>query len=156
MPSTLRLPTKGGPPLHSFSFARSNIFDERSTEYFVTTMEAKYEQKVSEFSPEGPKRDEHWAIIEHSMETCNEWYDEEQGKWLMGDIFSMQTSSLHLASSGSRGYCTTMNGRKLRAGMMGGGENYLLMWRRNAKGFSKDSNESQQDCPIRMIRCQTT
>ncbi|KAI5995354.1 hypothetical protein EDC04DRAFT_2802275 [Pisolithus marmoratus] len=121
------------------------ILNERSTEYFVTTMEAIFKQKISEFSPEGPKRDEHWVAIERAMGTCKEWYDEEEGKWLMGNIFS---------------YADILTASRLflpqEVGMMGSGKSYLLMWRRNAKGFSKDSNESQQDCPIRMIGCQST
>ncbi|KAI6047783.1 hypothetical protein EDC04DRAFT_2863964 [Pisolithus marmoratus] len=66
----------------------SQILNKRSAEYFIAAREAQFKEKISEFSPEGPKRDEHWATIERAMETCKEWYDKEAGKWLMGDVFS--------------------------------------------------------------------
>ncbi|KAI6031238.1 hypothetical protein BKA83DRAFT_88250 [Pisolithus microcarpus] len=76
-------------PSIPFHFLRtSQILSERSAEYFITTKAALLRRKFSEFSPEGPKRDEHWAIIKRAMETLKEWYDKEEGKWLMGDIFS--------------------------------------------------------------------
>ncbi|KAI6102691.1 hypothetical protein EDD16DRAFT_1494576 [Pisolithus croceorrhizus] len=76
-------------PSIPFHFLRtSQVLNERSREYFVTTKAAQMRRKFSEFSPEGPKRDEHWAIIKRAMETLKEWYDKEEGKWLMGDIFS--------------------------------------------------------------------
>lgn len=78
-----------GRPAFKFPFLRvSRILNERSMEYFITTREELHKEKFSEFSPEGPKRDEHWAIIKRAMETCKEWYDKEEGKWLMGDVFS--------------------------------------------------------------------
>ncbi|KAI6120885.1 hypothetical protein EDD16DRAFT_806150 [Pisolithus croceorrhizus] len=66
----------------------SQILDERSAECYITTKEVMFKAKISEFSPEGPKRDEHWAIIERAFTTSKEWYAEEEGKWLMGDVFS--------------------------------------------------------------------
>ncbi|KAI6136159.1 hypothetical protein F5141DRAFT_1287989 [Pisolithus sp. B1] len=35
-----------------------------------------------------PKCDEHWAILERVFNTSKEWYDDDEGKWLMGDTFS--------------------------------------------------------------------
>ncbi|KAI6038813.1 hypothetical protein EDC04DRAFT_2868204 [Pisolithus marmoratus] len=73
----------------AFAFLRvSQILNERSIEYFITTRETRLNQKISEFSPEGPKRDEHWTTLQRAMGTCKEWYDKEGGKWLMGDVFS--------------------------------------------------------------------
>ncbi|KAI6154080.1 hypothetical protein BKA82DRAFT_998445 [Pisolithus tinctorius] len=66
----------------------SEILNERNAKFFITAREAGLKEKFSEFSPEGPKRDEHWAIFERAMETCKEWYDSLEGKWLMGDVFS--------------------------------------------------------------------
>ncbi|KAI6098902.1 hypothetical protein EDD16DRAFT_1661298 [Pisolithus croceorrhizus] len=66
----------------------SQILRERSAEYFITTREALLRKKISEFSPEGPERDEHWAIIKGAIDTLKQWYDKEEGKWLMGDVFS--------------------------------------------------------------------
>ncbi|KAI6163677.1 hypothetical protein EDD17DRAFT_1895443 [Pisolithus thermaeus] len=66
----------------------SEILSERSAEYHITTKEAGFKEKFSEFSPEGPKRDEHWAILEQVFDTSKEWYDDQEGKWLMGDTFS--------------------------------------------------------------------
>ncbi|KAI6136157.1 hypothetical protein F5141DRAFT_1072855 [Pisolithus sp. B1] len=66
----------------------SQILDERSAECYITTKEVMFKAKISEFSPEGPKRDEHWAIIERAFTTSKDWYAEEEGKWLMGDVFS--------------------------------------------------------------------
>lgn len=76
-------------PVCKFPILRtSEILSERSAEYYIAAREAGYEEKFSEFSPEGPKRDEHWAIMERIFNTSKEWYDEEGGKWLMGDTFS--------------------------------------------------------------------
>ncbi|KAI6012639.1 hypothetical protein F5J12DRAFT_543642 [Pisolithus orientalis] len=66
----------------------SEILDERSAEYYITTREATFKEKFTEFSPEGPKRDENWAILERMFNASQEWYDKEVGKWLMGDVFS--------------------------------------------------------------------
>ncbi|KAI6099268.1 hypothetical protein EDD16DRAFT_1659791 [Pisolithus croceorrhizus] len=73
----------------AFPFLRaSRILRERSAEYFITTREALLGKKISEFSPEGPERDEHWAIIKGAIDILKQWYDKEEGKWLMGDVFS--------------------------------------------------------------------
>lgn len=69
-------------------FRASQILNERSAEYYITTRQVMFKVKISEFSPEGPARDEHWAIIERAFNTYKEWYDEEVGTWLMGDVFS--------------------------------------------------------------------
>ncbi|KAI6031321.1 hypothetical protein BKA83DRAFT_4198617 [Pisolithus microcarpus] len=76
-------------PVCKFPILRaSEILSERSAEYYIATREAGFKEKLSEFSPEGPKRDEHWAIMERTFNTSKEWYDEEGKKWLMGDTFS--------------------------------------------------------------------
>ncbi|KAI6163676.1 hypothetical protein EDD17DRAFT_429312 [Pisolithus thermaeus] len=73
----------------TFPYLRvSQILNERSREYFITTREASWGRKISEFSPEGSRRDEHWAVMKSAMGTLKEWYDKEGGKWLMGDVFS--------------------------------------------------------------------
>ncbi|KAI5980958.1 hypothetical protein EDC04DRAFT_2853510 [Pisolithus marmoratus] len=69
-------------------FRACEILNERSAEYYILTREVKFKEKFTEFSPEGPKRDEHWVAIERALETYKEWYDEEEGKWMMGDTFS--------------------------------------------------------------------
>ncbi|KIK30027.1 hypothetical protein PISMIDRAFT_671047 [Pisolithus microcarpus 441] len=72
-----------------FPLVRSTeIMNERSAEYFIATREVGFKEKFSEFSPEGPKREEHWALLEQMFNTSKEWYDEEGGKWLMGDVLS--------------------------------------------------------------------
>ncbi|KAI6120881.1 hypothetical protein EDD16DRAFT_805835 [Pisolithus croceorrhizus] len=72
-----------------FPMLRSTeIMNERGAEYFIAAREEGFKEKFSEFSPEGPKRDEHWANLERMFDTSKEWYDEEEGKWLMGDVFS--------------------------------------------------------------------
>ncbi|KAF8131582.1 hypothetical protein EV363DRAFT_1330442 [Boletus edulis] len=73
-----------------FSILRvSEILNERSQEYFVTTREALLGEKVDEWSPEGPKRDAHWEAIEKKLYgSAKIWYEETGGKWVMGDTFS--------------------------------------------------------------------
>ncbi|KAG6380705.1 hypothetical protein JVT61DRAFT_5083 [Boletus reticuloceps] len=73
-----------------FSLLRvSEILNERSQEYFVTTREAFLGGKVDEWSPEGPKRDAHWKAIEQKLYgSAKIWYEEAEGKWVMGDTFS--------------------------------------------------------------------
>ena len=73
-----------------FSLLRSSqILNERSLEYFIRTREVTFGEKVDGWSPEGPKRDAHWAIIEKNYyDSAKRWYDKVEGKWLMGDTFS--------------------------------------------------------------------
>ena len=67
----------------------SEILNERSREYFVTTREVALGDKVDEWSTEGSKRDAHWAIIEKDFYgSAKKWYERSEGKWLMGDAFS--------------------------------------------------------------------
>ncbi|KAI6136162.1 hypothetical protein F5141DRAFT_1287992 [Pisolithus sp. B1] len=76
-------------PVSKFPILRaSEILSERSAEYYITAREEGLKEKFSEFSPEGPKREEHWVILEQIFSTSREWYDKEEGKWLMGDTFS--------------------------------------------------------------------
>ncbi|KAG9313917.1 hypothetical protein JVU11DRAFT_4689 [Chiua virens] len=72
-----------------FSILRSSqILNERSLEYFIPTREAYFGAKVDEWSPEGPTRDAHWALIEKSYGIAKQFYDKGEGRWLMGDTFS--------------------------------------------------------------------
>ena len=73
-----------------FSLLRtSQILNERSQEYFITTREVALGDKVDEWSPEGPQRDAHWEIIEKQYyDSAKRWYDKVEGKWVMGDTFS--------------------------------------------------------------------
>lgn len=73
-----------------FSLLRSSqILNERSREYFITTRQAAFGEKVDEWSPEGQTRDAHWEIIEKSFYgSAKRWYDKVEGKWVMGDTFS--------------------------------------------------------------------
>ncbi|KAI6133672.1 hypothetical protein EV401DRAFT_1912660 [Pisolithus croceorrhizus] len=76
-------------PVSKFPILRaSEILSERSAEYYITAREEGLKEKLSEFSPEGPKREEHWVNLEQIFSTSREWYDKEEGKWLMGDTFS--------------------------------------------------------------------
>ena len=73
-----------------FSILRSSqVLNERSLEYFIRTREASFGAKVDQWSPEGPTREAHWAIIEKRYyNSAKMWYDKVEGKWLMGDTFS--------------------------------------------------------------------
>jgi len=79
-----------GGPSFKFSLLRtSQILNERSQKYFVSTREVALGDRVDEWSPEGPKRDAHWEIIEKSYYgSAKTWYDKLEGKWVMGDVFS--------------------------------------------------------------------
>lgn len=83
------LVTLGGDSFRFSLLRTTEILNERSLEYFIRTREAAYGEKAYEWSPEGPKRDTHWAIIEKSFySSAKTWYDKVEGKWLMGDTFS--------------------------------------------------------------------
>ncbi|KIK96338.1 hypothetical protein PAXRUDRAFT_32446 [Paxillus rubicundulus Ve08.2h10] len=76
-------------PALKFVFLRaSQILDEPSAQYFIRTKQEFFREKIDEFSPEGPKRNAHWADIEKCFDTTKTWYDRSSGKWLMGDTFS--------------------------------------------------------------------
>ena len=67
----------------------SKILNERSLEYFIPSKEVAFGEKIEKWSPEGPTRDAHWAIIEKSYyNSANMWYGKVEGKWLMGNTFS--------------------------------------------------------------------
>jgi len=66
----------------------SQILNEPSTEWYIRTREEVLREKFDEFSPEGPKRDAHWAAIKKCFDAMKTWYDKSSGKWLMGDTFS--------------------------------------------------------------------
>ncbi|KAF9225270.1 hypothetical protein BS17DRAFT_778379 [Gyrodon lividus] len=66
----------------------SQILNEHSIEYYIRKRQGYFGETFDEFSPEGPKRDAHWATIEKGCDTTKTWYDKSDGKWLMGDTFS--------------------------------------------------------------------
>ena len=67
----------------------SQILNERSREYFISTREVLLGDRVDEWSPEGPKRDAHWENLEKKFYgSAKTWYDKVEGKWVMGDTFS--------------------------------------------------------------------
>lgn len=66
-----------------------SALNDCSLEYWSGKKEEDIGGKVDEWSPEGPTRDSHWAIIETSfLGSARTWYDQVEGKWLMGDTFS--------------------------------------------------------------------
>ena len=74
---------------YKFLVVRSvEVLRDRSAEFCVTTREKYFNQKFAEFSPEGPERDQHWATLEKVYMTAKNWYDNTDGKWLMGGTFS--------------------------------------------------------------------
>jgi len=76
-------------PATKFPLVRSReILTERSAEYYLTTRQQYFSQKVEEWSPEGPERDQHWSIFEKAFTAVKKWYDKTDGKWLMGNTFS--------------------------------------------------------------------
>ncbi|KIL00818.1 hypothetical protein PAXRUDRAFT_821275 [Paxillus rubicundulus Ve08.2h10] len=76
-------------PAYKFIVLRgSQILNEPSMEYYIRTRQEFFKENIDEFSPEGPKRDAHWEIIEKSSGAMKTWYDKSSGKWLMGDTFS--------------------------------------------------------------------
>jgi len=65
------------------------IVNGRSLEYFTTTREAGIGETIDRWSPEGPMRDTHWAIIEKCfLGSAKTWYEKVEGRWLMGNTFS--------------------------------------------------------------------
>ena len=76
-------------PAKKFPVLRSKeALNERSAEYFLTTRQIHFNQKIEEWSPEGPEREKHWSIVEKALAACKAVYDKTEGKWLMGNTFS--------------------------------------------------------------------
>ena len=64
------------------------VLNERSREYYLAAREEQFNQKMEDWSPEGPERDRHWSVIEKAFTTMKIWFDKSEGKWLMGNTFS--------------------------------------------------------------------
>ena len=76
-------------PAIKFPLVRvAEVLNERSAEYFLTTRQIHFNQKIEEWSPEGPEREKHWSIFEKALATGKAVYDKTEGKWLMGNTFS--------------------------------------------------------------------
>ncbi|KAL4062937.1 hypothetical protein J3A83DRAFT_4301539 [Scleroderma citrinum] len=76
------------PAVKLFLLRGREIMNEPSAEHYTTTREEYFKQKFEEFSPEGPERDQHWSVLEKGLTTSKMWYDNTDGKWLMGSTFS--------------------------------------------------------------------
>ncbi|EGN93792.1 hypothetical protein SERLA73DRAFT_115219 [Serpula lacrymans var. lacrymans S7.3] len=57
-------------------------------EYFVSRREYDLGLKMEEWSPVGPKREEHWDHLKQSLDVVEGWYARTPGPWIMGDTFS--------------------------------------------------------------------
>ena len=76
-------------PAVKFPLVRAKeILKERNLEYYITTRENYFNQKLEEWSPEGSERDQHWSVLEKAFNTIKLWHDKTDGRWLMGDTFS--------------------------------------------------------------------
>ena len=76
-------------PALKFPLVRAKeILKERSLEYYITTRENHFNQRLEEWSPEGPERDQHWSALEKAFSTLKAWYGKTDGRWLMGNTFS--------------------------------------------------------------------
>ena len=64
------------------------VLRERSLKYYLTTRERYFNQQIEEWSPEGPEREQHWAVLEKAFETWMTWHGKTEGKWFMGNTFS--------------------------------------------------------------------
>lgn len=100
-------------PATKFPLVRSReILTERSAEYYLTTRQQYFSQKIEKWSPEGPERDQQWSIFEKAFTAAKKWYDKTDGKWLMGNTFSYADI---LAASGlfwfKKWCCTMMSGK---------------------------------------------
>lgn len=79
----------GGDSLRFALLRTTEFLDEHTLEYYVPSREAAFREKLEQWSPEGPKRDAHWAIVEKTYYgTAKTWYDKVEGKWFMGNTFS--------------------------------------------------------------------
>ena len=76
-------------PVVKFLVLRSKeVLNERSAEYYLTKRQIHFNQKIEEWSPEGPERERHWSILEKTLAAWKAVYDKTEGKWLMGNTFS--------------------------------------------------------------------
>ena len=76
-------------PAYLFFVMRGvEILKKPSADFYITTREKAFNKKFAEFSPVGPERDQHWAIVEKALASVKTWYDKTEGKWLMGKTFS--------------------------------------------------------------------
>ena len=76
-------------PAVKFPLVRAKeILREGSVEYYLSTRQKYFNQKLEEWSPEGPERDQHWSALEKAFTTVKTWYDKTDGRWITGDTFS--------------------------------------------------------------------
>ena len=68
--------------------ASYNIMNPSSQEHFRRVREAKYGQKVEEFSPVGPKRDADVAKGKVGFDAIDGWLSKSEGKFVLGDTVS--------------------------------------------------------------------
>ncbi|KAF8555991.1 hypothetical protein OG21DRAFT_1410007 [Imleria badia] len=64
------------------------VLNPSSAEYFRRTREAKFGQKIEEFSPEGPKRDADIAKGKEGFDAIDGWLAKSEGKFVLGDTIS--------------------------------------------------------------------
>ena len=68
--------------------ASYNIMNPSSQEYFRRTREARFGQKIEEFSPMGPKRDADVAKGKAGFDVVDGWLSKSEGKFVFGDTIS--------------------------------------------------------------------
>ncbi|KAG1742239.1 uncharacterized protein EDB91DRAFT_302737 [Suillus paluster] len=69
----------------------AEVLSPASAEFFIRVRSADFppEMPRDELSPEGPKRDADWELLEKMFNTAAyEWYQKSDGKWIMGETFS--------------------------------------------------------------------
>ncbi|KAG2030527.1 hypothetical protein BDR03DRAFT_1095965 [Suillus americanus] len=64
------------------------VLSPASSKYFMGACSADFQAPWDEFSPEGPKRDADWELLERGYNTAYEWYQKSNGKWVIGDTFT--------------------------------------------------------------------
>lgn len=64
------------------------ILNPPSEKYFRVTREAKFGQKIEEFSPEGPKRNADLAKGKEGLAAVDGWLAKSRGKFVLGDTVS--------------------------------------------------------------------
>ncbi|KAG0708472.1 hypothetical protein DFH29DRAFT_892766 [Suillus ampliporus] len=77
------------PPGAKFILLRfAEILRPASAKFFLEARSADIPVPWDELSPEGPKRDADWEVLEKGYNTVYGWYQKSGGKWIMGDTFS--------------------------------------------------------------------
>ncbi|KAG1732458.1 uncharacterized protein EDB91DRAFT_675491 [Suillus paluster] len=78
------------PAMKFIAIRCAEVLSPASAKFFIRVRSADFPPEIpwDELSPEGPKRDADWELLEKGYNTAYKWYQKSDGKWIMGETFS--------------------------------------------------------------------